>query len=70
MRELLDKPMTEKFAFPGLQDRSVVKQMIEVPTPIAEVQEDVKKTRKKKEPAAPVATPVGRKPLKLGKAKD
>jgi hypothetical protein len=70
MRELLDKPSVEKFAFPGLHDRSVVKQMIEEPTPMPEIQEDVKKPRKKKEPApATAAAPVGRKPLKLGKAK-
>jgi hypothetical protein len=68
MRELLDKPMTEKFAFPGLQDRSVVKQMIEVPPVPPSPVEDVKKTRKKKEPVE--AAPMGRKPLKLGKAKD
>lgn len=71
MPDLIDKPMTDKFAFPGLQDRSIVRQMIEEPMPMPPVEEDLKKTRKKKEPvpaAASAATP-GRKPLKLGKAK-
>jgi hypothetical protein len=71
MPELIDKPRAEKFSYPGLQDRS---QPIVQPSmnyaPVPETQEsvaDVKATRKKKD--APAPTPVGRKPLKLGKAK-
>lgn len=69
MPELVDKPRNEKFAFPGLQDRS---RSAPPPMPIAvpettEMAADIKVVRKKKEPTPPPAS--GRKPLKLGKAK-
>lgn len=68
MRELLDKPIVEKFAFPGLQDRSNGNPIVEMPEPMPEIKEEKPKAvRKKKESVE--AAPMGRKPLKLGKAK-
>lgn len=63
-RELMDQPKTDKFAFPGLQDKCVPDEPV-VPETQVEPQ-DVKKTRMKKEVGV---SAVGRKPLKLGKAK-
>ena len=71
MPELVDKPRNEKFAFPGLQDRS---RPAPPPMPIAipetnEMAADIKVVRKKKEPTSTPAPASGRKPLKLGKVK-
>jgi len=71
MPELVDKPRNEKFAFPGLQDRSRLAPPPPMPIAVPETTEmaaDIKVVRKKKEPTPP-APASGRKPLKLGKAK-
>lgn len=68
--QLMDKPMAEKFNFPGLQDKGVT-----APPPVEEApmpEPDVKKTarvKKAKDTPAPQPSPAGRKPLKLGKPK-
>lgn len=72
MPELLDRPRTQKFNFPGVYDRSLPPQAVIVPQPeeTEDASEPVVKPRaprKKLEPKAEVST--SRKQLKLGKAK-